>query len=210
MAVDLLIRLPFPPETTHRPRFGGKAVYTPQGTADYQTKLAEAIGKQIPKDLCVDEPLELRMLLVFPRPKYMQTTKHPAGLVWYTPKPDLDNLLKGPMDGFSRAYEAECVGAYVAEQTEVALAARLRENECRVSKGKKPLRSDCPTKKAVKEWSNEAAKKAPKPWKDDSRVTWLNGVLKCYAEKYGSARIVLRIRSAEDDPNKVALGLGLL
>lgn len=198
MVVDTTISVPVKPETTHRPRFGGRRVYTVKETREYQAELAERFGEVVPDDWYFDEPLRLDVVAVFPRPKYMYASKYEGRSQWYTPTPDFDNISKGIMDAFTRAHEAKVAESAERKHVESVLADKRQKNRIRKTQGKPPLKLYV-TKKSKKEAIKEALEDMPEPWRDDSRVTW-GRVLKVYASEDEDPHITVRIRTINQVP----------
>ena len=96
-----------------RPKFtsrGGYArAYTPKGTADYESLVAESYNSEYEKEDKMDYPIKVRILAVFPIPKSLRKADRELAkknILKPTKKPDIDNIVKIILDGLNGvAYE---------------------------------------------------------------------------------------------------------
>jgi Holliday junction resolvase RusA-like endonuclease len=80
-----------------RARRGLRGVYDPGTAKDWKTRIGFS-GCTLRPDEPIDEPVEISLCFVFPRPRRLQAKRHPDGRIPYTAKPDLDNLEKAVLD----------------------------------------------------------------------------------------------------------------
>ncbi len=101
--------LPITPKPKGRPRMSRKGhAYTPAETRKWEGQCCAILSQHTPPEP-LEGPLILDVLLVLPRPGYMQKRdkhgklKHDPGLVWKPNKPDTSNLIKSLEDACSMA-----------------------------------------------------------------------------------------------------------
>lgn len=98
--------VPLVPKPKGRPRVsvvGGFArTYTPKSTRDFEDSAAEIIAKNAPPSL-LSGPVDLSVTFVLPRPKRLDSKKHPVGFVRCDKRPDTSNLLKSIEDAIQKS-----------------------------------------------------------------------------------------------------------
>jgi Holliday junction resolvase RusA-like endonuclease len=77
-------------------------VYTPDTAEAWKQNIVMGC-RALHCNLKLKGALRIDRAFVLPRPKYLNTDKHPAGLIWHDVKPDIDNLDKALLDALKRA-----------------------------------------------------------------------------------------------------------
>lgn len=103
---DVVIELPGEPKGKGRPRFTKKGfAYTPEETRSYEGALrwtaAQAMGGRAP----FHHALKIRVIAIMSVPSSWSNKRRAAaltGLIRPVVRPDLDNILKAPLDAFNR------------------------------------------------------------------------------------------------------------
>jgi Holliday junction resolvase RusA-like endonuclease len=89
------------PKGQPRPRAfsrGGHArVYDPGTAEGWKGCVAQAV-KPLIRPIPIEVPVVMRVTFHMPRPQRLMGKKHPAGVMLYEGKPDVDNLAKAVMD----------------------------------------------------------------------------------------------------------------
>jgi len=91
------------PQTKQRPEFsrrGGKfRTYTPAKTMNYEKKVKEEAKKVVPSPL--EGPISLSLSFFLHRPQDLCWKTKPMPSLYMDKRPDIDNLIKGVVDGLN-------------------------------------------------------------------------------------------------------------
>ena len=91
-----VVEVPGEPVGKGRPRFNRATgrPYTPAKTVAFEKKVG-----WLTRTAPIDGPVRVEILAVFPRPQKLMAKRHPAGLLPYAGRTDLDNVVKAANDG---------------------------------------------------------------------------------------------------------------
>jgi len=77
-------------------------VYTPKKTKSWEQSVA-IVARSAYSGKPLEKPLHVTIDFVLARPKRLMRKKDDPGLIWCEKKPDIDNLIKGVLDGINNS-----------------------------------------------------------------------------------------------------------